>query len=337
VRVERTTFNQKRFSLVRAIRPSAARKDCLAKIVSLPHERLIHAGKYIMTKHDHTLEAEVIGDHTQAGREAIYMLGHSGEEIRRLIDQAPIFRPTTERLLRNAGIEQGMRVLDLGCGAGDVSMLAGKLVGPSGSVVGIDPNADTLAVARARAQTGRLPHVTFTEASVGTFSDSRPFDFVVARFVLIYQVDPVAFLRTAARFLRPGGVLALHEPILDLPTNSRPRVELWQQTSDWLLTTFRRGAPSYDAAGRLIEYFSSAGLPQPTLFSEITVGGGVDAPHYAWLAGVARTLLPRMVETGLVSAETLAIDTLESRLRSAVVEARSQIEAPAQVCAWTRI
>jgi ubiquinone/menaquinone biosynthesis C-methylase UbiE len=292
----------------------------------------------MMTKHASTLDAELPEDRSPATeREAIYILGHSQDEIRRLIDQAAILRPTTERLLRSAGIGQGMRVLDLGCGAGDVSMLAGKLVGPSGSVVGIDPNAGVLAVARARAQADGLLHVTFAEASVGTFSDPRPFDLVVARYVLVYQVDPVAFLRAAARFARPGGSLALHELILDRPFHSRPHVELWQQTADWLLTTFRRGAPSWDATGRLIEHFSSAGLPQPALFSETPVGGGVDAPHYAWLAGVARTVLPQMVETGVVSAETVAINTLESRLRSAVVEARSQVEGPVQVCAWTRV
>jgi hypothetical protein len=42
-----------------------------------------------------------------------------------------------------------------------------------------------------------------------------------------------------------------------------------------------------------------------------------------------------MIRTGVVTAETVAIDTLESRLRSAVVEAHSQVEGPAQVCAWT--
>jgi ubiquinone/menaquinone biosynthesis C-methylase UbiE len=290
-----------------------------------------------MTKHTSTQHVEVLEDRTRAGKEAIYILGHSQDEIRRLIDQAANLRSTTERLLRSAGIGRGMRVLDLGCGAGDVSMLAGKLVGPSGSVVGIDPNADILAVARERAQADGLLHVSFTEASVGTFSDPRPFDLVVARYVLIYQVDPVAFLRAAARFATPGGTLALHEFIVDRPVHSRPHVELWQQTTDRLLTTFRGGAPSCDATGRLIEHFSSAGLPQPALFSETPVGGGVDSPLYAWLAGVARTLLPRMVETGVVTAETIAIDTLESRLRSAVVDARSQVEWPAQVCAWTHV
>jgi ubiquinone/menaquinone biosynthesis C-methylase UbiE len=290
-----------------------------------------------MTKHASTQQAEVLEDGTRTGKETVYVLGHSQDEIGRLIDQAAIVRPTTERLLRSAGIERGMRVLDLGCGAGDVSMLAGKLVGPSGSVVGIDSNADILFVARARAQADGLLHVNFTEASVGTFSDSRPFDLVVARYVLPYQVDPVGFLRAAAGFATPGGILALHEFIVDRPLPSRPHVALWQQAADWLLTTFRGGLPSWDAAGRLIEHFSSAGLPQPALFSETPVGGGVDAPHYAWLAGLVRTLLPRMIETGVVTAETVAIDTLESRVRSAVVEARSQVWGSAQVCAWTRV
>jgi ubiquinone/menaquinone biosynthesis C-methylase UbiE len=92
--------------------------------------------------------------------ESIYILGHSQAEIRRLINQATILRPTTERLLRSAGIEQSMRVLDVGCGAGDVSMLAGRLVGASGSVVGIDLNADILAVPRERSQVDGFTNVT---------------------------------------------------------------------------------------------------------------------------------------------------------------------------------
>jgi ubiquinone/menaquinone biosynthesis C-methylase UbiE len=291
-----------------------------------------------MTKQTATLDARALEDHARAGEsETTYILGHTQDEIRRLIEQAALLRPITERLLRSAGIKNGMRVLDLGCGAGDVSMLAGKLVGASGSVVGIDLNADILGVARARAHANGLSHLSFTKASVGTFSDPRPFDLVIARYVLIYQIDPVAFLRAAANFVTPGGVLALHEFIVDRPVYSRPSVALWQQTADWILTTFRSGAPSYDAAGRLIEHFSSAGLPQPVLFYETPVGGGIDAPHYAWFAGVARTLLPRMVQTGVATAEAVAINTLESRLRSAVVQARGQVEGPAQVCAWTRV
>jgi SAM-dependent methyltransferase len=269
--------------------------------------------------------------------EAAYILGHSQAEILRLIKQATILRPTTERLLRTAGIRPGMRVLDLGCGAGDVSMLAAEAVGASGSVVGIDRDAQVLPVARDRAQASGFAHVSFRQASVNTFSDPRPFDFVIGRYVLLYQDDPAAFLQAAARLVGTGGILALHELVLDRSFASRPRVALWHQLTEHLRAMFRLGAPSWDAAGRLIEHFSGAGLPQPMLFSETPVGGGAGAPHYAWMAEVARTLLPRMVQAGITTAEEVAIDTLESRLKAAVVEARSQIEGPAQVCAWTSL
>src|SRR6516225_8474380 len=75
-----------------------------------------------------------------------YILGHSDAEISRLQTQAAILRPITERLLRNAGIRSGMRVLDVGTGAGDVAILAAQLVGPNGSVVGIDPNGSVVGI-----------------------------------------------------------------------------------------------------------------------------------------------------------------------------------------------
>ena len=73
-----------------------------------------------------------------------YVLGHSRPEIDRLQRQAEMLRPITERLLVAAGVEPGMRVLDIGCGPGDVSTLIADLVGPTGSVVGIDPSAEAL-------------------------------------------------------------------------------------------------------------------------------------------------------------------------------------------------
>jgi ubiquinone/menaquinone biosynthesis C-methylase UbiE len=83
--------------------------------------------------------------------QAKYILGHSQQEIGRLMLQATILRPFTERLFRNAEIGPGMRVLDVGCGAGDVSMLAAELVGPCGSVVGIDRNPQVVDLASRRA------------------------------------------------------------------------------------------------------------------------------------------------------------------------------------------
>ena len=58
----------------------------------------------------------------------------TGAEHQRLIRQARLLAPFTERFFRDAGVTAGMRVLDIGCGIGDVSMIVAELVGTSGSV-----------------------------------------------------------------------------------------------------------------------------------------------------------------------------------------------------------
>jgi 2-polyprenyl-3-methyl-5-hydroxy-6-metoxy-1,4-benzoquinol methylase len=152
-----------------------------------------------------------------------YFFGHSDIELRRLTAQATALRPITERLLRNAGLRSGKRVLDLGCGAGDVSMLAAELVGPGGAVVGIDPATAAIELATARTAQRGLCNVQFREVTVEDFSDAEPFDLVVGRYVVLHQSDPAAFTRAAAARLRPGGVIAFHE--IDM----RKEIETCQQ------------------------------------------------------------------------------------------------------------
>ena len=266
-----------------------------------------------------------------------YILGHSQQEIGRLMLQATILRPFTERLMRDAEIGPGMRVLDLGCGAGDVSMLAAELVGPSGSVVGIDRNSEVIDLARKRARTAGLGQVTFKDVPLETFSDPDRFDCVVGRYVLIHQAAPINFLCTAARLVRPGGIIALHEVDLGGAFNSRPRVWRWDAAGNLIIAAFRDALPHYDSANRLIEYFSNAGLPIPNVSRELIVGGGSRSPLYAWLADTMRSVWPQLVEMGIAAEQVFPAETLATRVRSAVVEARSQIECPAQVCAWARI
>src|ERR1700751_2614925 len=105
-----------------------------------------------------------------------YVFGHSQREIQRLISQAAILRPVTERLLRKVQIGPGMRVVDLGCGAGDVSMLAAEFVGPTGLVVGIDRNREVLSLAAERAHAAGLRQMRFEPASVESFLSQETFN-----------------------------------------------------------------------------------------------------------------------------------------------------------------
>lgn len=265
---------------------------------------------------------------------ASYILGHSASEIRRLMLQGEILKPITGRLLREAGIAPGMRVLDVGCGAGDVAMLACEMVGPDGSVVGIDRSAEAIVVAQQRA--AGYPQAVFKAAAIEDFVDDTGFDLVIGRYVLVHQTNAVALVRRAVELVRPGGVVAFHEVSHRHPFASLPVVPLWEQVGDWLFTLFHMVAPHHDAADKLFSIYTGAGLPEPSLFSETPVAGGPDAPHHAWIAETIRSLLPRLVQLGLTTEAIVDIDTLEARLREATVAAQSQIIAHAQVCAWAR-
>src|SRR5262249_18283190 len=104
-----------------------------------------------------------------------YVLGHNDREQLRLIRQARILAPLTESFLRSAGIVSGMRVLDSGCGMGDVTMLAAQLVGPTGSVVSIDQDSASIETARRRVSAIGLENVKFHRADLLTFADDELF------------------------------------------------------------------------------------------------------------------------------------------------------------------
>jgi SAM-dependent methyltransferase len=265
-----------------------------------------------------------------------YVLGRSEVESQRLIKQATFLRPSTERVFRKAGISEGMRVLDLGCGAGDVSFLAAELVGPTGSVVGIDVDPGVLAVARARANERGLTWVKFEERAVDTFTTTELFDAVVGRFVLIYQADPVATLRHVSGLVRTGGLVVVQEPDFRVGIATAPAVALWQQVQHWIAETFRRGGVHYDIGGRLYHVFRLAGLPGPVLLEHVSAGGGATMrPFCENSAEIVRSLLPRIEQFGIAAATDVQVETLADRLEHETCAAECQITYIPIVGAWT--
>jgi len=124
-----------------------------------------------------------------------YLLGSSDREHERLICQAARTAPLTERFFREAGIGPGQRVLDVGSGVGDVALLAARLVGPAGEVVGVERDPRSVAGARRRVTEADYRNVSFTESDIAQISSNKPFDAVVGRFILQF-VPPLGDLDT---------------------------------------------------------------------------------------------------------------------------------------------
>ena len=266
---------------------------------------------------------------------APYILGHDPGELDRLIAQARFFGDLTEEVLRRAGVGPGMAVLDLGCGTGDVSFLAARLVGPTGTVLGVDRSAEAVATASARAGQAGLDNVSFTVADLAGLELAAPVDALVGRLVLLYLDDPVATLRRLLGLLQPGGVVAFQEMDMGAAT-CEPDCPLFLTTGDRIVQTFIRAGIDHRTGLKLSRIYRDAGLPAPETLQGARVESGPDSPVYAWLAETARTLLPLMERTGVASAAEVEVDTLADRLREEIVAADATVVSPPLIGAWTR-
>jgi 2-polyprenyl-3-methyl-5-hydroxy-6-metoxy-1,4-benzoquinol methylase len=128
-------------------------------------------------------------------------------------------------------------VLDVGCGAGDVSLLAAKLVGEEGSVLGVDSNADALELAQARAEASGLAQVSFQAADIHELADTRQFDAIVGRLILEHVPEPAAVLRRLLSRLREGGLVAFQE--YDVPRERGGVARLPALVSAWTRTALK--------------------------------------------------------------------------------------------------
>lgn len=192
-------------------------------------------------------------------------------------------------------------------------MLVSDIVGPTGFVLGVDREENSISKARLRAQSMGLSNIKFLQADFRELKDrNETFDALVGRLVLMYQPDPSAALRAAIGHVRPGGIVAFHEHDLSVPAMGNPPLPLRQKVSSWLWKTFAHSGAETSMGYKLYSTFSGAGLVAPNVLSEALV----DTPEssYSW-AMMTRVMLPKMIEYGVATEREVDIETLDDRLR----------------------
>ena len=230
-----------------------------------------------------------------------------------------MFAPYTARFLQDAGISRGMKVLDVGTGAGDVALLAAGLVGRDGIVVGIDVNAELIETARARAAAAGFEQVSFVVGDAGSVELDRDFDAVVGRCVLFFAREPATLVRRLTKCVRDGGIVAFQEPAnATLAPMSLPRSQLLERLWAWILETYRRADMDLYIGLRLRSIFAEAGLAAPAMHLDAAAGGGPDWPGYEYMARLIRTLLPQITKLGVATEQDVGIDTLADRLHAEI-------------------
>jgi trans-aconitate methyltransferase len=272
------------------------------------------------------------------GAHPAYVCGHAPREFDRLAVQARIYEAVTRRLLVRAGIDAGQSVVDLGCGAGDVTLIAAEAVGPAGVVTGVDRSASAVAAAARRA--AHLPQVRVVVGELDTWEPPAPVDAVIGRFVLMHQCDPAALLARVRGWVRPGGVVAFVESdnaACQPGMHSRPHsatyhgiVAVWQQV-------IRSAGAHLDMGARLVATFAAAGLREASAETDVYTSGDPESPIFRFAVESLRSMLPMAAAAGIDAPAAADLDRVEAALRQEVVASGGVLSAPPAHAVWARV
>ena len=263
-------------------------------------------------------------------------MGSTDHERMRLMRQGAILRGFLASAFRAAGLAPGMRVLDLGCGVGDVAMLAADLVGPTGSIVGIDRDAASVAWANKRVAEAGYQNIRFQVAEFHEFSDFRPFDALVGRFILMYLPDPAAILRHLSQQLCSGAAIAFMEPDFTVPSRVFPELPQFKNGNFWISEVLRRSGARIDMGMRLYATYREAGFVNTATDVSHLSGCGMNREMAEYFADTLRSVMPKIIEYGIATQEEIQIDTLADRVEAAARETDPQWVASRYISAWAR-
>jgi SAM-dependent methyltransferase len=262
-----------------------------------------------------------------------YLLGYRRIEQERLERQADELAADSERLFDEIGVGEGWRVIEIGCGPRGALALLSKRVGATGRVVGVERSAEQVGRARRHAADNGLENVEVVEAD-GRATGLRDgsFDLATARLVFANVPRPEEILAEMVRLVRPGGIVALHEPDATTQRTEPPFKE--QQYLLGLLNDYART----NGIDR------SIGLRAPRMLREHGLADvHVHPIVHAYPPGHSRRmLLPEFVENarerlladGLIPAADL--DALVGSLRRQLEKPETLVVSSLFIQAWGR-
>lgn len=216
------------------------------------------------------------------------------------------------RFFANIGIVAGMRVLDVGCGNGDLSRLVARLAGPGGEVVAIDRSEEALAMARSVVSSLEEAPIRYSAADLAAeLPDLGRFDAIVGRRVLMYLPDAATVLARLAALTKPGAIMAFQEHARAGLPAGLGELELHRRFYDWVWDTVAAEGGDVGLGLRLVDLMSAAGLSIDVARSEAIL---LLPGEPSFLPTLARVMLPRLIERRVASAEEIESDTLVQRI-----------------------
>lgn len=235
-----------------------------------------------------------------------YALQTGQAASKRLEIQSGYMHKESSAHLKKAGLKKGQVVYDIGCGAGHMTAYIASIVGPEGHVYAVDSSASQLEIAKKRIEGEGLKNITFIQASILDVLDLKAplADLVYARCLLMHLNNPEKAVKNMMTILKPGGALALQEPITSSCYVAGDK-NLLQGFVKVLLALGEHLNVDYDMGLRLMSLVEKQG------FKEVSR----DEHQYKFDPDFARSMLamtlkewgPRAIQEGIISQSEFSI------------------------------
>ena len=181
---------------------------------------------------------------------------------------AEFLAPLSARALKNISLQKGARILDLGCGLGDTSLMLFRRF-PGTMVTGIDQDGNLIKTARTM-NIAENAHMQFEQGDALKLPfPADSFDFVFTRYLLCHITDPIAVLEEMKRVCKPGGILFAQDPDLHF-IQSYPESWAYPQMKEFANLLFADAL----LGRKLISYFNSLQLEKIEHDAEVILGTG---------------------------------------------------------------
>lgn len=267
-----------------------------------------------------------------------YILATGGRDIERLRLLHEVYGPGTQALFGRVGLRDGqrgekrgaLRVVEIGCGCGNITCWVAEQLGAGGSVVGIDNSAEQIEQAKRQAQARGLRNVEFQVADA--YSPRLPegsFDVAYCRLVLMHLAEPRRALEQMRLLVRPGGWVVCEEMDLgvwlcDPPSEAMSRFyELNHALGRQIGEHFRLG-------GSLHRLFRAAGFANPQVHANFTMA--VRGEEKRLLVMTFNQFAPELVRMGL--ATQAEVDKVSAEMQAVADDETTLFAFPLVVQVW---
>lgn len=261
-----------------------------------------------------------------------YILATGGKDMERLRLLQEVYGPRSEATFQRVALRPGQRVLEVGCGSGNMACWMAEQVGGGGFVVGIDNSAEQIELARQQASARGLTNVEFQTADA--YSPRLPegsFDLAYCRLVLMHLTQPADALRTMRSLVKPGGIVFCEEMDLgcwlcDPPASAMSQFfELNVALGELRGEHFRLGSS-------LHQVFREAGLERPEVDSNFVLLLRGEQKRLLWMT--FDEFAPEAVREGLISQA--GANQLAAGLRTLAEDETTLFGFPLLVQVWAQ-